>query len=287
MLIYHGTGAVTAAHPYRVRLHLDAELAIPFVPASILIYQSLTLAFLFAPFILRSRRELEALALSLAAVTLVAGIGFLLAPAEPAYGLAARGAWASLYEANERIALRTNLLPSLHVAMTRLDPALYAMRCGVLGKALLSCWAAAIGAATLLTHQHHVIDAITGLLLAWWGWHWVYVPWQSRRVREANTSCQPAQRSRAAGLMSPSFRPSSRQCLSITARRIRLRDLGLSIPSAPAVPAPQLDDSRGSLPGKLAARRTGPPTRAITRRCFPLADRGDSEAVRHGWGPAS
>ena len=126
VLIYHGTGAVTAAHPYRVRLHLDAELAIPFVPASILIYQSLTLAFLFAPFILRSRRELEALCAELGGRHARRRDRVPSRPRRTCLRAGGAGAWASLYEANERIALRTNLLPSLHVAMSALTLGAYA-----------------------------------------------------------------------------------------------------------------------------------------------------------------
>ncbi len=86
------------AAPYRVRVHLDAELAMPFVPPLILAYLSLNLIFIPAPFILRTRRELQALALSLVVMTTVAGIGFLLFPAELAYSSRDPGAWSVLFD---------------------------------------------------------------------------------------------------------------------------------------------------------------------------------------------
>src|SRR4051794_27415467 len=73
VLVYHGADYLTGLSSHRVRIHLDAELAMPYVPAFILAYLSLELVFLPGPFILRSRRELEALTLTLASATAVAG----------------------------------------------------------------------------------------------------------------------------------------------------------------------------------------------------------------------
>src|SRR5271166_6544540 len=85
LLIYIGADWLTGLHSQRVRIHLDAELDIPFVPAAILIYRSIDLMFLMAPFILRSQAEIRGLALALAIVTAIAGVGFLLVPALAAY----------------------------------------------------------------------------------------------------------------------------------------------------------------------------------------------------------
>ena len=68
-----------------VRIHLDAELMIPFIPAFIFVYRSIDLMFPLAPFILRDRAEIRGLTLALAIVTELPGACFLLAPAEPAY----------------------------------------------------------------------------------------------------------------------------------------------------------------------------------------------------------
>jgi hypothetical protein len=111
---------------YRVRVHLDAELAIPFVPPFILAYLSMDLVFVAAPFILRSRRELEALALTLVMVTAVAGISFLLFPAELAYPHCDPSPWSALFTFAREIALPYNLVPSLHVAMSCICLAAYA-----------------------------------------------------------------------------------------------------------------------------------------------------------------
>jgi hypothetical protein len=174
LLVYHGANWLTAQRSDRVRVHLEAELAMPFVPPCILAYLSMDLVFVPAPFILRSRRELRALALSLVGVIAVAGIGFLLFPAELAYPPCDPGAWSGLFTVARDVALSYNLVPSLHVAMSCVGLAAYATHGGLLAKLLLGAWAIAIALATLLTHQHHLLDVGTGLLLALAGKRFIY-----------------------------------------------------------------------------------------------------------------
>ena len=172
--VYHGANWLTGLRSYRVRVHLDAELAMPFIPPFILAYLSLDLVFVPAPFILRSRRELQALALSLASATAVAGVGFLLLPAELAYPYSDPGAWSGLFAFARKMALPYNLVPSLHVALSCICLAAYATRCGLTGKALLGVWASTIVLSTLLTHQHHLLDVGAGLALAVAGKRFIY-----------------------------------------------------------------------------------------------------------------
>jgi hypothetical protein len=184
IFVYHGANWVTSVRSSRVRVHLDAELGMPFVPSFILAYLSMDLVFLPAPFILRSRRELRALALGLIVLTTAAGIGFLLLPAELAYPSCDPGAWASLFTFAREVALPYNLVPSLHVAMSCLCLAAYGSHSGSLGKMLLASWTAVIALATLLTHQHHVLDVLTGLILAGAGKRFVYDTWCNHSAAE-------------------------------------------------------------------------------------------------------
>ncbi len=84
-LIFGGTDRFTARHSFRVRIHLEVEPTIPFVPVMVIVYMSLYLLFSGAPFILRTHQQLRALAVTLAAVTLCAGVCFLLLPGKLAY----------------------------------------------------------------------------------------------------------------------------------------------------------------------------------------------------------
>jgi membrane-associated phospholipid phosphatase len=184
-IIYGGANFITGLHRYRVRLHLDAELAIPFVPQAVLGYMSIYAAFWMAPFILRTRQELQALARTLLVVILVAGVCFLIFPGElhfPPDG--DTGIWTGLVHFAKELALAYNLAPSLHVALTVVCITIYARQAGSFGKGLLWLWSGAICLSTLLLHQHHVIDVVTGFVLGLAGVHWVY----DRHKRNTNPS---------------------------------------------------------------------------------------------------
>jgi hypothetical protein len=184
LVIFHGADYLTSLHEYRARIHLDAELSIPFVPAMVLGYVSINLLFVMAPFVLRRRRELHALTITMAVMILVAGIGFLLVPSEAAFAahdLSEEGSVLnSLIAVAKRVALRHNMVPSLHIALGTICVMAYADRAHPFGKALLYGWATLIAASTLLIHQHHLIDVVTGLGLAWAGKRFLYDRWLCR-----------------------------------------------------------------------------------------------------------
>jgi membrane-associated phospholipid phosphatase len=166
-LIYVGSDWLTARRSLRVRIHLPAELSIPLIPAAIVIYSSIYLLFLAGPFIIRERREFAALIGSLALATLLGGIGFLLMPARAAFPPPGDlGLWADLFNFADRLNLEHNMVPSLHVALSVCCISAFSRRAPPIGRTMLWVWAAAIALSTLLAHQHHVIDAVTGWVVA-------------------------------------------------------------------------------------------------------------------------
>ncbi len=160
----------------RHRVHFDFELAIPFVPASVVVYDSVYPIMWLAPFVLRTRRELVGYAVAQAGVIAVAGVGFLLYPAELGFAPDPdAGGWTFLVAATKTAALHYNLVPSLHVALAVLTTSAYATLASPVIRAALCAWAVALSASTLLLHQHHVIDVATGWLLGLagaWGYRW-------------------------------------------------------------------------------------------------------------------
>jgi membrane-associated phospholipid phosphatase len=177
-LVYVGADWLTARHGWRVRVHLDLERHTPFVPAALLGYVSEHLLFAMPPFVLRTRRELDALAAAMAAVVFCAGVVFLLVPAAPAFPPpAAMGAWEGPVCFIKWLALPHNLLPSLHVALSVVCVSVYARRALPPGKVLLWLWAGVIAASTLLLHQHFLLDVLTGAALGWAGARGVYDRW--------------------------------------------------------------------------------------------------------------
>jgi membrane-associated phospholipid phosphatase len=164
-IVYGGTNYFSQWRTLR-RVHFDFELSIPLVPAMTLPYVSMNGLFMLTPFLLRSQRELLALALALIAAILIAGVGFILWPAEPAFPQSENlGIWADLFHAADRINLRYNMAPSLHVALTIATVAILARGCRMPAAALLWSWGVLICISTILTHQHHLIDIVTGAAL--------------------------------------------------------------------------------------------------------------------------
>src|SRR5688572_7267340 len=115
-LVFYGADYVTSQHGLRVRVHFDLELYTPFVPQAVVAYMSIYLLLWSPAFILRTQRELHALAVTLAAVIFLAGVFFLLIPVEIAFPLPGdMGAWEGLVRAAKQVACENNMLPSLHV----------------------------------------------------------------------------------------------------------------------------------------------------------------------------
>jgi membrane-associated phospholipid phosphatase len=166
IVVYGGADWVTGFRE-RHHVHLPIELQIPFVPAAVAGYMSLYGLFAIAPFILRSRCALRALAATLATAIVGGGICFLLFPAELAFPQPTDlGQWQNLYAVADRINLRYNLVPSLHVALAITCVDLFARRAGVMGALAFWLWGAAVCVSTVLLHQHHLVDVAAGLALA-------------------------------------------------------------------------------------------------------------------------
>lgn len=175
--IYGATDYLTSQHSRRVRIHLDAELSIPLVPAMALVYAAITPMFWLAPFILRSRAELWALTKTAAILVAIAGVCFVLFPAEAAFPRGSNSdGWGTILEWARLPALRYNMVPSLHVTLTVFLTRLYARHAPTAAVFVLWLWAGLMILSTLLTHQHHLLDVITGFLLGWFGEKWFYRP---------------------------------------------------------------------------------------------------------------
>ena len=169
--IYGGCDWLTAHRSLRVPIHLPIELSIPLVPGAVVFYMSIYLLFLAGPFIIRERREFTALIRALALATLIGGIGFLLVPSQLAFAPPGDlGLWTHLFHFADRLNLDYNMLPSLHVALSVCCVAVFARHASPTGRALLWSWAAAIALSTLLTHQHHVADVLTGWAVGIGAW---------------------------------------------------------------------------------------------------------------------
>jgi hypothetical protein len=174
-LVYGGADWFTAQRTTRVRVNLEAELSLPLIPAFTVGYMSIYPLFLAAPYVLRTRRELTTLATDLALAILFAGITFVLVPATLAFPPPQNlGPWEGLFRFADRLNLDYNLVPSLHVALSVVCIEMFATHATPVGRLGLRGWGLLIAASTVLTHQHHLLDIITGYGLA------LALVWRSR-----------------------------------------------------------------------------------------------------------
>jgi membrane-associated phospholipid phosphatase len=166
--VYFGSDYITAHRKYRVPIHFNWELGIPLIPEMILFYMSIYGLFLIAPFILRTKQEIRQLVFAHVLSILIAGICFFLFPAELAFSPSQSGSGiiSSVFLFADRINLDHNLLPSLHVTLSLICVILLTKAANFLWKSILWIWGFGISISTVLTHQHHILDVITGFVLA-------------------------------------------------------------------------------------------------------------------------
>jgi hypothetical protein len=171
VVVFGGADWITQQHSVRIHAFWAFELSIPLVPWMVVPYMTMYVVFPLAPFLLRDKRELNRLGLALAQVILVSGVAFLALPAELGFppAIAPGSVWGPWLRLADRLNLDFDLIPSLHVALFATCAGVYATRVAPWGRALLGLWLALVTASTVLTHQHHLIDAATGLALGAWG----------------------------------------------------------------------------------------------------------------------
>ena len=164
---YYGADWLTARRGLHIRAYLSAELAIPLVPVMVVPYMTMYAIFLFAPLVLRTTADLDRCAAALAGVIAIAGLAFLLLPAEPGFApvSTAGSIWDPWLRLAATLSRRYNLVPSLHVALFTVAAATYAPRVSGGLRVLLGAWLAIVAASTVLTHQHHLLDVASGLAL--------------------------------------------------------------------------------------------------------------------------
>ena len=165
--IYPTTNWWAGQRAQHYALYVPQELALPFWPRWIWLYLSMYVLFLLPPFWLNPP-ALRRLARELIVATLLAGLVFVLWPAKLGFArvLPDDAFYAKLFAALFSVDLPYNLVPSLHVTYSA-TIALALMRAVPLwSRVAWATWLLAIGASTVLVHQHHVLDVATGVLLS-------------------------------------------------------------------------------------------------------------------------
>ena len=163
-IVYGGADYVTGLRTRHLRIDFAFEQNVPFVPEMALLYSSLYLMFVAVPFLLHSERQLWCYVRMMALITCIAGICFLLIPAQLAFILPSDDRPLALpYRIADWLNLTYNLCPSLHVAYAAFHAEIFRQQKTI--HWLFPIWALTIAVAAWLTHQHHLIDLVAGTLL--------------------------------------------------------------------------------------------------------------------------
>ena len=167
LIVYSGCNWITGQRGQVASLYFQSERAIPFVPFMILPYMSIDIFFVAAPFFCRTDQELRIFSRRIVAAILIAGLCFLLFPLRFAFPRPhASGSLGAIFDWFRGMDSPFNLLPSLHAALLLLLVDLYARNLRGLFLFAAMLWFFLIGLSPLLTYQHHVIDIISGFVLA-------------------------------------------------------------------------------------------------------------------------
>jgi protein-tyrosine phosphatase/membrane-associated phospholipid phosphatase len=165
-IVYGGANWLTSQRHDVGTWYFAWEEAIPFVPLMVVPYMSIDLFFTAAPFLCGSRRELAVYYRRIVLAIVVAGICFLVLPLKLGYARPRLDGWMGTafgwFFATD---LPYNLCPSLHIALRTILAETYSRHTRGGWRIASNVWFSLVGASTLLTHQHHVIDVVGGFIL--------------------------------------------------------------------------------------------------------------------------
>ena len=166
--VYFGADAVASRLGYRFHLYWDWETRIPLIPWMIWPYVSLYLVFL-APLFTMAAPDIRRLTVQTLIGIAIAGVGFILLPAQLSFPSAHVGGLSGeLFALVSSFDTTANLVPSLHVlASTLILSACWdGMGVGLGLRFCLQVWLVLIVGSVIFAHQHHLLDVIGGLAIA-------------------------------------------------------------------------------------------------------------------------
>ena len=144
------------------------EKHVPFVPELVVPYWSLDLFFIGAFFLPRTRGELRLLGTRIFTLITLSCVCFLLWPLRFDLPRPVPAGWtAPLFRALYANDLPFNLAPSLHIGLRCLFWITYGRHLRGWLRSVTRWWFILIGASTLLVWQHHLMDVVTGFLMAY------------------------------------------------------------------------------------------------------------------------
>ncbi len=167
ILVFYGADIITIFRGTPRAVNFVWEENIPFLPAFYLIYYSVFILYLLIAVILhKSPDDIRFLTRRMMVCIALAGIAFIIFPVKSGYLPLPECEVNWITKITWVVAGRYNMLPSLHVALTIIIIKGMWIRLRPWLKGLMLAWGAALVVSTLFTHQHHILDVLTGVILA-------------------------------------------------------------------------------------------------------------------------
>ena len=171
-LVYGSASWLTDQHEFRFVCDLPYETEIPLITSMAIPYLGLFPLMMLSPFIIRERHAYWNYARILSIELFIAAMFFVFVPIRIRFPRPdPDGPFTDLYRFADTINLEHNNLPSLHVAFavtTAMMFGSYTQNTAIRWLIVLCCLV--IAASTVFTHQHHIVDAIAGYILAHLVW---------------------------------------------------------------------------------------------------------------------
>jgi membrane-associated phospholipid phosphatase len=143
------------------------ERYIPFVPLMVIPYWSIDPLYFFGTLVCTNRRQLHEHVKRIVAAFVVSCAIFLALPLKEAFDRPpVSGISGFFFRLLSHVDRPFNMAPSLHITEIVLLWVIYIPRLSGWAKRIVQAWFVLIYISTLFTFQHHVIDLITGQILA-------------------------------------------------------------------------------------------------------------------------
>lgn len=176
VIIYGGCNYLASIRENHFKFYFDWELSIPFVPWMVYIYLSLNLIF-FLPLFFCSIKSMFALTKAFLFSLISAGLVFIIFPTSLGFQRKENiEDYNEIFQSIYQLDHPHNLLPSLHITFSLLIfLIIYQQRKNQILLSILSLWFMLICLSVLFIHQHHVLDIIAGIILAFLSYRFIYL----------------------------------------------------------------------------------------------------------------
>ena len=166
--IYLGTNEIATQRTSFYQLYFEFEREIPMVPWMIHIYNSFHILLFMNFLIIKNSLKIKAIAISLISSSAIASVFFLLFPAELGFSRTETiQGYEFWYNALHWLDHPHNLVPSLHITFSALSAYVISTEMGsVFLKLIFLLWFLLICSSIVLVHQHHLMDIVSGFVLA-------------------------------------------------------------------------------------------------------------------------